>query len=386
VNILRMLVWPTAVVFLAFAAEAAEQQPDRRVALVIGNSDYQYIARLSNPANDAALMASTLKSLGFSLVGGGSQKDLDKPALDRAVQAFGQAAEGATVALFYYAGHGVQVKGSNYLVPITANPTKETDVDFQMVDMGLVLRQLESAGARLNVIILDACRNNPFGGRGLRSTSSGLAQMQAPEGTLIAYATQPGNVAQDGAGGNSPFTAALAATLTQPGLDIFRVFNAVGVEVKRSTGGHQQPWIASSPIDGYFYFNPSSAPASPTVLATNAPSEPLKVKTLTESEMRSAFFGNTLTGGNPNGSSWNVYISPNGAAHIRGKGPNGNLMDDTGFITIENDSWCNTWRRIGRGEKNCTFIERQGDKFVNKNVEGTVNSSYIVRSGNPDNL
>jgi len=290
-----MPAWPIAAVFLAFAAEAAEQQPDRRVALVVGNSEYQYIARLSNPTNDAALMASTLKSLGFSLVGGGSQKDLDKPALDRAVQAFGQAAEGATVALFYYAGHGVQVRGVNYLVPITANPTKEADVDFQMVDMGLVLRQLESAGAKLNVIILDACRNNPFGGRGLRSTSSGLAQMQAPEGTLIAYATQPGNVAQDGAGGNSPFTAALAATLTQPGLDIFRVFNAVGIEVKRSTGGQQQPWIASSPIDGYFYFNPNTAPASSAVLATNAPSEPLKVKTLTEAEMRSAFFGNTLT-------------------------------------------------------------------------------------------
>ena len=370
---------------IAFAADAAGQQPDRRVALVIGNSDYQYIPRLSNPTNDAALMASTLQSLGFSLIGGSSQKDLDKPALDRAVQAFGQAAEGATVALFYYAGHGVQVKGSNYLVPITANPTKETDVDFQMVDMGLVLRQLESAGAKLNVIILDACRNNPFGGRGLRSTSAGLAQMQAPEGTLIAYATQPGNVAQDGAGGNSPFTAALAETLKQPGLDIFRVFNAVGVEVKRSTGGHQQPWIASSPIDGYFYFNPS-APAPATVLATNAPSEPLKVKTLTESEMRNAFFGNTLTGGNPNGSSWDVYISPNGSAHIRGKGPNGNLMDDTGFVTIESNSWCNTWKRIGRGEKNCTFIERHGDKFVNKNIEGTVNSSYIVRQGNPDNL
>jgi hypothetical protein len=385
-NILRTPAWPIAAVFLAFAAESAEQQPDRRVALVIGNSEYQYIARLSNPTNDAALMASTLKSLGFSLVGGGSQKDLDKPALDRAVQAFGQAAEGATVALFYYAGHGVQVRGANYLVPITANPTKEADVDFQMVDMGLVLRQLESAGAKLNVIILDACRNNPFGGRGLRSTSSGLAQMQAPEGTLIAYATQPGNVAQDGAGGNSPFTAALAATLTQPGLDIFRVFNAVGIEVKRSTGGQQQPWIASSPIDGYFYFNPNTAPASSAVLATNAPSEPLKVKTLTEAEMRSAFFGNTLTGGNPNGSSWNVYISPNGTAHIRGKAPNGNLMDDTGFITIENGSWCNTWKRIGRGEKNCTFIERHGDKFVNKNVEGTVNSSYVVRPGNPDNL
>jgi hypothetical protein len=385
VNFWRMLILVSLVLSVPSVTEGAEERPERRVALVIGNSDYQHITRLSNPANDAALMATTLKGLGFVLVGGGAQKDLDKPALDRAVQAFGQAAEGASVAVFYYAGHGVQVKGANYLVPITANPTKEADVDFQMLDMGLVLRQLESAGAKLNVVILDACRNNPFGGRGLRSTSPGLAQMQAPEGTLIAYATQPGNVAQDGVGANSPFTTALAATITQPGLDIFRIFNAVGVEVKRSTGGNQQPWIASSPIDGYFYFNPS-VPAATAVLATNTPSEPLTVKTLTESEMRSAFFGNTLTGGNPNGSSWNVYISPNGTAHIRGKAPNGNLMDDTGFITIESNSWCNTWRHIGRGEKNCTFIERHGDKFVNKNSEGTINSTYIVRSGNPDNL
>jgi hypothetical protein len=385
VNFWRMLILVSLVLSVPSVTEGAEERPERRVALVIGNSDYQHITRLSNPANDAALMATTLKGLGFVLVGGGAQKDLDKPALDRAVQAFGQAAEGASVAVFYYAGHGVQVKGANYLVPITANPTKEADVDFQMLDMGLVLRQLESAGAKLNVVILDACRNNPFGGRGLRSTSPGLAQMQAPEGTLIAYATQPGNVAQDGVGANSPFTTALAATITQPGLDIFRIFNAVGVEVKRSTGGNQQPWIASSPIDGYFYFNPS-APAATAVLATSTPSEPLTVKTLTESEMRSAFFGNTLTGGNPNGSSWNVYISPNGTAHIRGKAPNGNLMDDTGSITIESNSWCNTWRHIGRGEKNCTFIERHGDKFVNKNSEGTINSTYIVRSGNPDNL
>jgi hypothetical protein len=385
-KIWRTLVWPTLAASVAFSAGAAEQQPERRVALVIGNSAYQYLARLPNPTNDAVLMAATLKNLGFALVGGSSQLDLDKPALDRAVQAFGQEAQGAAVALFYYAGHGVQMKGANYLVPIAANPTREADVDFQMLDMELVLRQLEGAGAKLNVIILDACRNNPFGGRGLRSVASGLAQMQAPEGTLIAYATQPGNVARDGEGANSPFTSALAATLVQPGLDIFRVFNAVGVEVKRSTGGEQQPWISSSPIDGYFYFKPASPPVASTTIAIAAPSEPLKVKILTESEMRSAFFGNTLTGGNPNGSSWNVYISPNGTSHIRGKGANGTLMDDTGFITIENDSWCNTWRRIGRGEKNCALIERQGDRFVNKNADGSINSSYIVRSGNPENL
>ena len=134
--------------------------------------------------------------------------------MDGAVQNFGRQVQGADVALFYYAGHGVQVAGSNYLVPVGANPTREADVDFQMVDVNLVLRQMQGSGTRLNMVILDACRNNPFGARGLRAAEGGLAQMRAPEGTLISYATQPGNVAQDGADGNSPYTKALSATIT----------------------------------------------------------------------------------------------------------------------------------------------------------------------------
>ena len=136
-------------------------------------------------------------------MGGGEQLDLDKPGFDRAIGAFGRAIEGADVALFYYAGHGVQVQGSNWLVPVTANPAREADLDFQMVDAELVLKQMQAAGTRLNVMILDACRNNPFGGRGLRAAGGGLAQMRAPEGTLISYATQPGNVATDGTGTDS---------------------------------------------------------------------------------------------------------------------------------------------------------------------------------------
>src|SRR6202140_3831259 len=123
-----------------------------------------------------------------------------------------------------------------------------------MVDLNLVLRQMGVSGTRLNLVILDACRNNPFGGRGLRATDGGLAQMRAPTGTLISYATQPGNVAQDGADGDSPYTKALAATIRRPGLDIFRTFNEVGLAVERATGGAQQPWTSSSPIDGNFYF------------------------------------------------------------------------------------------------------------------------------------
>jgi hypothetical protein len=265
----------TLLLSLAIAGPAAAE---KRIALVIGNSAYQNVTRLDNPRNDATLMAGTLTELGFTLIGGRAQLDLDKPAMDNAVQNFGRQVQGADVALFYYAGHGVQVSGSNYLVPVTANPTREADVDFQMVDVNLVLRQMQGSGTRLNMVILDACRNNPFGARGLRASDGGLAQMRAPEGTLISYATQPGSVALDGRDGNSPYTKALASTIKQSGLDIFQTFNQVGLAVKRETGGAQQPWVSSSPIDGTFYFVPPAA-ASPQI-AVAPPPEPRLGSTL----------------------------------------------------------------------------------------------------------
>ncbi len=243
---------------------------ETRVALVVGNSAYRYVPSLTNPANDAKLMADTLAALGFNLVGGGVQLDLDKAGFDRAVQSFGQRLQGADVGLFYYAGHGVQVRGGNYLVPVNANPRREADVDFQMLDSRLVLLQMEGSGTRLNLVILDACRNNPFGGRGLRSATAGLAQMQAPEGTLISFATQPGNVAADGTGGHSPFTSALATTIRKPGLGLFEAFNNVGLTVKRATGGSQQPWVSSSPIAGSFYFAGRGGGAAPVISAPAA--------------------------------------------------------------------------------------------------------------------
>ena len=254
----------TAICAIVCALVAAgEVRADKRVALVIGNSNYVNVAHLDNPKNDATLIAETLRGLGFTLVGGAPQLDLDKAGIDRVVQAFGNALEGADVGLFYYAGHGVQLRGANYLVPVNANPVKEADVDFQMLDTNLVLRQMENAGTKLNLVILDACRNNPFGGRGLRDTSSGLAQMRAPEGTLISFATQPGAVALDGTDGNSPYTKALASTIKQPGLSIFETFNEVGLAVMRSTGNTQQPWVSSSPIRGSFYFGGAPANAQP---------------------------------------------------------------------------------------------------------------------------
>ena len=237
-----------------FVDSARAQQPERRVALIIGNSAYVSVPKLENPGPDARLMAETLSAIGFTLVGGKAHLDLDKQGFESAVQAFGKAVQGANVALFYYAGNGLQILGSNFLVPVNANPTREADADFQLLNVDLVLRQMELAGTRLNMVILDACRNNPFATTGMRSTGTGLAQMQAPEGTLVAYATQPGNVAADGVDGHSPYTRALAKAVTTPGLDVFSVFNDVGVAVKRATGNAQQPWVSSSPLEGKFYF------------------------------------------------------------------------------------------------------------------------------------
>lgn len=256
------------------SAPAAPALADKRVALIVGNSAYVNIPRLENPRNDAKLIADTLRTLGFTLVGGNAQLDLDKEGLDRAVQEFGGQLQGADVALFYYAGHGIGIRGTNFLVPVSANPIREADVDFQMLDSNLVLRQMEGAGAKLNIVILDACRNNPFSGRGLRSSNSGLSQMQAPEGTMISFATQPGNVALDGADGNSPYTTALAAAMRKPGLDIFRTFNEVGLAVSAATAGAQKPFLTSSPIQGEFFFGPPNPAAQAAVAAIAAPSQP----------------------------------------------------------------------------------------------------------------
>ena len=171
---LPFLAWAASVLFALLPAhDAPAQQIERRVALIIGNSDYVSVPKLENPGPDARLMAETLAALGFTLVGGKAHVDLDKQGFENVVQSFGKAVQGANVALFYYAGHGLQIRGSNFLVPVNANPTREADADFQLLNVDLVLRQMELAGTRLNMVILDACRNNPFATTGMRSTGTG---------------------------------------------------------------------------------------------------------------------------------------------------------------------------------------------------------------------
>ena len=272
---LRGALWRMAAAAFALGSlmgSAGADPAGGKIALVVGNGGYKNVAHLANPTNDARLIARTLQGLGFELIGGGPQLDLDKAAFDNAVQTFGKQLQGAQVALFYYAGHGLQADEGNWLVPVDANPTRRQDLDFQTVNASLVLKQMEGSGTKLNLMILDACRNNPFAGRSLRAAGGGLAQMQTPEGTLISYATQPGAVAQDGNNTDSPYTEALAEAMRRPGLDLFGVFNEVGLKVKQTTGGAQQPWVASSPIEGAFYFVAAaqSAPVARTAPPSSA--------------------------------------------------------------------------------------------------------------------
>ncbi len=250
-----------------WVAGSGEAAADKRVALVMGNSSYDHAPRLPNPVNDAKAMAESLRAAGFELIGGAPQLDLDRAGTEKAIRSFGAKLAGADVGLFFYAGHGMQARGTNYLLPVSANLEKEADVRYELIDVAMVLDEMALAESRLNIVILDACRNNPFGGRGLRAASPGLAQMQAPAGTIIAYATQPGAVAADGAGANSPYTEALSKAMLKPGEAVFDIFNDVGITVKRNSGGVQQPWVSASPIEGRFYF------LGPTTVVTAPPAE-----------------------------------------------------------------------------------------------------------------
>ncbi len=255
-------------------AMGAEQS---RVALVIGNSRYASIGTLDNPGNDARLTAATLKGLGFTVIGGAALLDLEKPAMERAVREFHDRIGPGSIAFFYYSGHGLQIKGENFLVPVKASLRSEADAAFELVSAELVLRQMEHARASLNIVVLDACRNNPFAGRGMRAVRAGLAEIAAvPDGTVISFATAPGGLASDGETGarNSPYTLALNDALRRPGLDVLQVFNQVGVEVKRVTGGAQRPWISASPIEGSFLLAGAAALPAARPVPPAAPEAP----------------------------------------------------------------------------------------------------------------
>jgi hypothetical protein len=220
-----------------------------RLALVIGNSAYQ-TAPLKNPLNDAEDMAATLRNLGFKVI---LKKNADQRTMEDTIRYFGKQLRNGGVGLFYFAGHGVQVEGRNYLMPVDARIESESDVRYEAVDAGRVLGKMEDAENQLNIVILDACRNNPYA-RAFRSDQSGLARMDAPTGSLIAYSTAPGEVAADGPERNGIFTKYLIQHMLKPNLSIEQVLKRVRIDVARQTNGRQIPWESSS-LMGDFYFN-----------------------------------------------------------------------------------------------------------------------------------
>src|SRR6202790_4277059 len=237
-----LTVWLTSMVSQSAFAE-------KRVALVIGNSNYQSVARLGNPANDASAMTETLKGAGFDFVD--TRRDLKTSEMRRALRDFSDKARDADVAVVYYAGHGIEVDGTNYLIPVDAKLERDTDAYDEAFSLDRVLLAMKP-GKQLRRVILDACRDNPFAKVMKRTVASraigqGLAKVEPTSpNMLIAYSAKAGSTALDGDAKNSPFTMALAKHLTTPGLDVRRAFGFVRDDVLKITGNRQEPFVYGS--------------------------------------------------------------------------------------------------------------------------------------------
>ena len=316
-----MVRWPLLMLSLVLFASIAGAQTKNvtvqprevRVALVIGNAAYAE-SPLNNPANDARGMAQGLRAQGFEVI---ERVNADAMSMRRAVAEFGELLREGGVGLFYYSGHGMQVNGRNFLIPVGAQIKSEAYVSAETLDVDSVLGQMDAARSRVNVVILDACRNNPFARR-FRSATRGLAFMQAPLGTFIAYATSPGDVADDGPqGGYGTFTGELLKAMREP-LRIEDVFKRVGLAVQQKTQRRQTPWVASN-LTGDFAF------ASAAVAAVTPLPEPPRIQG--REEVRQEFGTLALTARLAGVDVWlgdqKVWTSRPGAAYVLSNVPTG---------------------------------------------------------------
>lgn len=246
---------------------------ERRTALLIGNAAYSEGGALRNPVNDATDMDAALRALGFQVT---VLRDADLRTMQEGLEHFLRVLRQGGAGLFYFAGHGVQVQGENYLIPVRARINREQDIPYEAIPVGRILGGMEDANNQLNLLILDACRDNPFA-RQWRSQTRGLAVTQAARGSLVAYATAPGSVAMDGTGRNGLYTAALLRHLSTPGLSVERLFKKVRGQVVEATGGKQVPWESSSLIGDFTFAATGPPPAAagppPPRGATSQPRE-----------------------------------------------------------------------------------------------------------------
>jgi uncharacterized caspase-like protein len=238
---------------LALSALGAETQPARpsRLALVIGNGAYKD-SPLPNPTNDAADMARALEASGFTVI---KRENAGLREMHLALREFGDRLGRQTTGLFYFAGHGVQVRGRNYLLPVDADIAREDEVAFAAIDVAAVMEKLDSAKNPVNIVVLDACRNNPFGAR-VAMMSKGLAPIDAPPGTFIAFATAPGSTAADGTGRNGLYTQHLVREIAKPGAPIEEVFKQVRAGVRKDSKSAQVPWESTSLEAAFFFREP----------------------------------------------------------------------------------------------------------------------------------
>ena len=271
---LKLCRWALAAAAFLLVSEPAFAE--KRVALVLGNSNYRNVAPLANPVNDSARIASTLKDAGFDVVD--SRRDLPAAETRRALRDFADRARDADIAVVYYAGHGIEVDGANYLIPVDARLERDTDIYDEGLSLDRILIAIEPA-KKLRLVILDACRDNPFSRTMKRTVASraigqGLAKVEPTSpNVLIAYSAKAGSTAADGDGKNSPFTSALSHHLTKPGLDVRRAFGFVRDEVLKTTGNKQEPFVYGSLGGDDVPLVPAPVAAAPATPAPSAQAE-----------------------------------------------------------------------------------------------------------------
>jgi caspase domain-containing protein/putative peptidoglycan binding protein len=310
---MRHLTVLLSLICMLCAADPAKA--DKRVAFVVGNGAYKNVAQLPNPPIDAKAMAGVLRNVGFVVVEG---TNLTRDTMTERLLEFGKKAQGADVAVFFYAGHGIAINGTNYLLPVDADIKSEMDVKLgAAINIDLTLDQTMN-DAKVKLVFLDACRDNPFAAKiksnsATRSVSvqSGLAEMKSGEGTLIAFATGPGQTALDGeVGTNSPFTRALMAHITSRGVEIQQAMTEVRAQVNEETNKGQLPWGHTNLI-GSVYLNPAAAPA-PNAAASSSPSPGAVASTSGGSDVELEFWRSIKDSNKPE--ELNAYLSsyPNG--------------------------------------------------------------------------
>lgn len=290
-----------AIVLLAATAGAAHAR--ERLAFVVGNAGYSHAPALRNPVNDARLIAEALRRAGFHVIEG---QNLTRRAFEDKIKEFAQNLPAAREALFYFAGHGIQVAGQNYLIPVDAKLAAERDLAFETIPLDLIQSQMELDRAdKTSIIVLDACRDNPFTrslATAMRTRSGavqrGLAQVQAGSGTFIAFSTKPNDTAEDGSGDNSPFSSSLARRMLTPGRPLASLMIDVRNDVRRATNNAQTPWDHSS-LTGEFYFVPPASGGVAAAPVTAPPDYDAIRRRNQELESRLAAITEARSGGGP---------------------------------------------------------------------------------------